>query len=104
VAVAANVGLIGILPCFFLVVASMGFISPNSTALGLADHPEVAGSASGLMGVLQFLIGGIVSPLVGIGGTGSAWPLAIIMAIVSVGGFIAFTLLTGPKTETVWQD
>lgn len=95
VAVATNVGLAGILPCFFLVVASIGFIMPNSIALAMADHPEIAGSASGLMGVSQFLIGGIVSPLVGIGGTTSAWPLAIVMAVVSTGGFLTFVLLTG---------
>ncbi len=104
VAVAANVGLGGILPCFFVVVTSMGFISPNSTALALADHPEVAGSASGLMGVSQFLIGGIVSPLVGIGGTSTAWPLAIIMAVVSVAGFLIFNLLTGHKAEPALES
>jgi DHA1 family bicyclomycin/chloramphenicol resistance-like MFS transporter len=94
-AVATNIGLVGILPCFFIVVASQGFNMPNATALALADHPDMAGSASGLMGVSQFLIGAVVSPLVGIGGTGTAWPLAIIMAVVSVSGFLVFVLLTG---------
>jgi DHA1 family bicyclomycin/chloramphenicol resistance-like MFS transporter len=104
VAVATNIGLAGILPCFFLVVASMGLISPNAVALALQDHPKIAGSASGLMGVLQFLIGGIVSPLVGIGGSSSAWPLAVVMAVVSVGGLLIFTLLTGPKTAAGFES
>ena len=95
VAVATNVGQWGILPCFFIVVASQGFNMPNATALALADHPDMAGSASGLMGVSQFLIGAVVSPLVGIAGTGTAWPLAITMAVVSVSGFLVFVLLTG---------
>lgn len=94
VVVIANIGLVGILPAFFIVVASVGFISPNATALALADHPQVAGSASGLMGVSQFIIGAAVSPLVSIGGNGTALPLAIIMSLVSLGGFLMFSLMT----------
>ena len=45
---------------------------PNSTALALADHAEVAGTASALLGVVQFLIGALVAPLVGAAGTGRA--------------------------------
>ena len=41
---------------------------PNATALALADHAEVAGTASALLGVVQFLIGALVAPLVGAAG------------------------------------
>ena len=41
----------------WVLVASMGLVFPNTTALALAGHPEVAGSASALLGVLQFVIG-----------------------------------------------
>lgn len=97
VAVLTNVGLVGIIPAFFIVVASIGFIGPNSTALALADHPSIAGSASGLMGVLQFMIGGLVTPLVGIGGSTTALPLAIIMSTASLGAILVFSTLTRAK-------
>jgi MFS transporter, DHA1 family, multidrug resistance protein len=103
VVVMANVGLVGILPAFFIVVASVGFISPNAAALALAEHPQMAGSASGLMGVSQFIIGAAVSPLVSIGGTGTALPLAIIMALVSTGGFLMFTLMTGNRVRQIGE-
>ena len=41
---------------------------PNATALALADHPRVAGSASALLGVLQFIVGAAAAPLVGVAG------------------------------------
>jgi DHA1 family bicyclomycin/chloramphenicol resistance-like MFS transporter len=44
------------------------------------DFPRAAGSASALLGVLQFAIGGVVAPLVGVRGSHDALPMAIIMA------------------------
>ena len=92
-AVTGGLGLAGILPGFFLVVASLGLIAPNATALALAEHSQVAGSASGLIGVLQYLFGGIVTPLVGLGGTSTALPLAVIILILSLSAFSIFQLL-----------
>ena len=44
----------------FVIVSSLSFVLPNSTALALADHAEVAGTASALLGIGQFLIGALV--------------------------------------------
>ena len=68
------IGLVGILPSLFVVVSSLGFVLPNATALALSDHPRVAGSASALLGVLQYSIGAAAAPLVGAFGTGTACP------------------------------
>jgi DHA1 family bicyclomycin/chloramphenicol resistance-like MFS transporter len=81
-----GIGLAGILPCLFAVVASLGFVMPNATALALADHPHVAGSASALIGVLQFLVGAAVAPLAGVAGSESAVPMAVTIAVLGVGG------------------
>ena len=78
-AVAAGAGLPGILPALFVVVASLGFVRPNATMLALAGHPRSAGSASALMGVLQFAIGAGAAPLVGVAGV-NAWPMALVIA------------------------
>ncbi len=94
-----EVGLPGVLPAFFLVVASIGFISPNATALALAAHPRVAGSASGLIGLLQYVIGAAVTPLVSIGAGGTARPLAIIIALLTLGAVLVFVSLTRGPSE-----
>ena len=45
----------------------MGLIIPHSTALAMAHYPDRAGTASALLGVLQFAVGGLAAPLVGAG-------------------------------------
>jgi DHA1 family bicyclomycin/chloramphenicol resistance-like MFS transporter len=93
VVVAAGIGAVGaILPAFFLIVSSVGLVQPNSTTLAMAPHPHVAGSASALLGVLQSSGGALVAPLVGVAGTDSAVPLAIIVGSLITAGWIALAL------------
>lgn len=82
VAVIAGLGLAGVLPALFLVVASLGLVAPNATALALADHPHTAGSASALLGVMQFVIGAVAAPLAGVAGTATALPMALVIAVL----------------------
>jgi DHA1 family bicyclomycin/chloramphenicol resistance-like MFS transporter len=93
VVVAAGGGVWGIVPLLFVVVATLGLVMPNATALALADHPRVAGSASGLLGVLQFIVGAAAAPLVGVAGTGTALPMATVIAALGVGGVLSATVL-----------
>jgi DHA1 family bicyclomycin/chloramphenicol resistance-like MFS transporter len=97
VVVLAGLGLPAILAALFVVVASIGLIGPNATALALADQAGRAGSASALLGVLQYVIGALAAPLVGLGGTGSALPMAVVIALLSSGAMLTFvTLNRGP--------
>jgi MFS transporter, DHA1 family, multidrug resistance protein len=93
-AVVFDLGLAGLLPSFFLVVASLGLVLPNSSALALADHPRTAGSASALLGLSQFAIGAAAAPLAGVGGSDTALPLAIVAATLSVSGLACLLVLT----------
>jgi DHA1 family bicyclomycin/chloramphenicol resistance-like MFS transporter len=88
-----GVGLIGILPGFFLVTASIGLILPNATALALTDHGQRAGSALAIMGALQYVFGALVAPFVGIAGTGTAVPMAIVIAALSLGAVVSYLAL-----------
>jgi MFS transporter, DHA1 family, multidrug resistance protein len=92
-AVAWGVGLVGVLPALFLVVASVGFTSPNATTLALSGHPRTAGSASALLGVLQYAIGAAAAPLVGIGGARTALPMGLVIAALSVSALGTFLAL-----------
>lgn len=93
-AVVSGIGLAGILPAFFLVVASLGFILPNATALAMADHPHQAGSASALIGATQFLVGATAAPLVGVAGSSTAMPMAITIACLGSAALTTFVVLT----------
>jgi MFS transporter, DHA1 family, multidrug resistance protein len=93
-AVTAHIGLPAVLPALWLVAASIGLIMPNATALALSGRPpRLAGSASALVGVAQFLFGGTAAPLVGVAGPHTAVPLAVVIAILSVSALLAFVIL-----------
>jgi DHA1 family bicyclomycin/chloramphenicol resistance-like MFS transporter len=79
-AVLGHVGLIGVTPALCVVVSSQGIVLPNATSLALSGHPRTAGSASALLGVLQYVIGAAAAPLVGVGGTATALPMAVVIA------------------------
>jgi DHA1 family bicyclomycin/chloramphenicol resistance-like MFS transporter len=83
--------LAAVLPPLFVVVASLGCVLPNSTALALARHPRTAGSASALLGTLQFLFGALAAPLTGGGG---ARPLGVVVAVSASSALVALLVLT----------
>jgi DHA1 family bicyclomycin/chloramphenicol resistance-like MFS transporter len=91
IVVVANLGLAGVLPALFVVVASVGLVIPNATTLALAGHPHTAGSASALLGVLQYAVGAVVAPLVGLAGL-NALPMAIVIAACGVGALTTYAL------------
>lgn len=104
VVVSGSIGLIGVLPALFMVVASQGMIGPNSTALALTGHPSTAGSASALLGVTQFAIGAAASPLVGIGGTATAVPMAVVIALCGAGALLTGALFVSGETVVLTRD
>ncbi len=79
-----GLGFAGILLPLFGYVASLGMIFPNSQALALAEHGVRAGTASALIGTLQFGVAGIASSLVGALYDGSALPMAAVIAVCGV--------------------
>ncbi len=85
--------IIFVLPPLFVVVSSLGFVLPNATALALSDHPRTAGSASALIGVLQFAIGATAAPLVGVAGPRTILPMSIVIASLGISALAAFLLL-----------
>ena len=91
--VITGIGLIGILPALFVMVASQGMVLPTATALALADHPRTAGSASALLGVLQFALGATIAPLVGVAGPTTALPMAVVIAALGISALTTFLLL-----------
>ncbi len=82
--------------CMFIYVASLGFIAPNSSASALATHGQRAGTASALMGALQFGL----ATLTGVGIShlhdGSARPLALTLAVCGISAWLLHRWLVHP--------
>ncbi|MEV6620462.1 multidrug effflux MFS transporter [Amycolatopsis sp. NPDC051106] len=83
-----------LLVSLFLLVSSIGLVMPNASSLALASHARSAGAASALLGVLQFAVGAAATPLVGLGGPGTAVPMAVTMAGFALLALLAFLTLT----------
>jgi MFS transporter, DHA1 family, multidrug resistance protein len=71
-------------------VGSMGLVFGNTTALALGAAPRAAGTASAVLGAAQFGLAAAVTPLVSIGGEGTAVPAAIVMVCASSLALVGF--------------
>ncbi len=98
-AIGLDLGLYAVLAAFFLIVSSVGIISTTTTSLALQNQGKSAGSASAMLGMLSFVIGGAAAPLVGIGGNDNAMPLAIVIALLSGAALSCFIFLTKKQAE-----
>jgi DHA1 family bicyclomycin/chloramphenicol resistance-like MFS transporter len=83
-AATGSVTLWPVLVAFFLLVVALGLIAGNATMLAMQQVPEASGSASAVLGSLQFLLAAAAAPLVGVGGAGTALPMALTMTVCSV--------------------
>jgi MFS transporter, DHA1 family, multidrug resistance protein len=59
-------GLIGLMVPMWGTLASAGLILPNAPALALSRHGENAGAAAAMLGAVQFGVGAVTAPLVGL--------------------------------------
>jgi len=78
-------------------VASLGWIFPNAVAVAMKPVPEQAGSASALIGTLQFAFGSVSGTVVSAFHTGTATPSVLLIAITS---FFAWLLLVVQRAPT----
>ncbi|MCW2961558.1 MAG: Bcr/CflA family drug resistance efflux transporter [Thermoleophilia bacterium] len=72
--------------------------TPPATSLALADHSEIAGTASSLLGVARFAFGGLAAPLVGMSGNATA--LGIVTAVSIALAWGAYRLVAGSATTS----
>jgi DHA1 family bicyclomycin/chloramphenicol resistance-like MFS transporter len=86
-------GLPAIVASLWVVLFASGLALPNAPALALSRHGEAAGTAAALLGAIQFGVGAVVSPVVGLLGNDavaigvvvvSALTLAIVVLVTVV--------------------
>lgn len=104
VSVATGAGLWPLLASLFAVVASVGLVLPNALTLALENHGDHAGAAAALLGFAQFLFGGLVAPLVGFQGAGSAMPMAAVIAGLGLAGTITLAALVKPDHSPTHEE
>jgi DHA1 family bicyclomycin/chloramphenicol resistance-like MFS transporter len=92
----ARYGTIGLWPflaCFAPQIATISLIGPNSMAMALQRYPHMAGTASSLMGVMQFGIGAIFGAIVGQTFNGTIAPMTTAMGVAGILCLVSHRLL-----------
>ena len=82
-----DAGLAGVLIPLFFVVAPLGIIMPTVQVTALANHAAEAGTAASLIGALNSLLPGLVTPIVGLLGVSvvnMAWVMIGALAVAHV--------------------
>ena len=69
---------------FFLLITPVSMIGTTGFSIAMQVQQQGAGSASSILGLMQFLVGGLLSPLVGLMGETSVVPFIVIIAICSL--------------------
>jgi DHA1 family bicyclomycin/chloramphenicol resistance-like MFS transporter len=78
-----------VLPVLFVMVAATPTVMGTASALAIGRARHAAGSASALMGALQFALGAVVSPLVGLGGPATGVPMGVAIVVCACLGIVA---------------
>lgn len=95
---AATLGsLSGLITGLFVLVGTIGMVTPNATALALDRHPERAGTAAALMGGVQSVIAALAAPLMGFGDPGLGVPMGVAILASAVVALLSVLLLTAPR-------
>lgn len=89
-------GLMGVFVPAAVALACTGLVFPNAAVGALSRHAGRAGSASALLGTLQFTCAAIGSALVGVLADGTPWPMALLMLLGTAVALVAESLRPHP--------
>jgi len=78
-------------------LCTTGLCYPNIMALALEPFPTAAGSASALMGTMQYSLGALAGVFVGLYQDGTALPMVLTMSVCALAGSLAFALAAAEK-------
>lgn len=92
-------GLAAVLVPLGVVIASVGLSLPNTPALALTRHGEAAGTAAAMLGAVQFGIGALIAPLVGLFGSSTPVPMgAVMVTVTALAATLMFTVVRRDPT------
>jgi len=80
----------------FICLCMTGLLYPNVTALAMAPFDKTAGSASALLGTIQYTLGATAGAFVGVFHNGTALPMTATMALSAATGLCAVGLKREP--------
>lgn len=85
-------GLWGFAIPVFIITTGFGFVGPNSVAMAMGHAGAHLGSASALVGVMQFFFASISGAIIGTLNDGTAVPMVAMMMLLTYVGAICFRI------------
>nr|WP_257147581.1 multidrug effflux MFS transporter [Bacillus sp. es.036] len=95
---AINASVVFVCIMLFFIVSSVGIVNTTVFSLAMENQSRNAGSASALLGLLPFLLGAAVAPLVGLGE--GALPMALVIAACELIAFGSYFVLVRKKHQS----
>ncbi|KQS66979.1 transporter [Modestobacter sp. Leaf380] len=95
-------GLFGVAIPIWVVLAGSGLALPNAPAIALSRHGESAGTAAAMLGAVQFGVGAVVAPLVGVLGNDGAAIGTVVVAAFALAGVVLATVVR-PWQLPAWE-
>ncbi|GAA1979455.1 multidrug effflux MFS transporter [Microbacterium pumilum] len=94
-----TVPLLVVIISLLVLVSGVAVTTPPTTTLALAEYPQIAGTASSLLGLSRFAFGAVAAPLVGIAGAAAILPLGVVTLTAVVLAVIAYAILIARSTR-----
>jgi DHA1 family bicyclomycin/chloramphenicol resistance-like MFS transporter len=86
-----------VITSLFALSSGVAMTAPPATTLAMTDYPQMAGTASSLLGMVRFGFGGIAAPFVGVAGALSILPLGLTTTVAVLLAAASCLLLIGRK-------
>lgn len=84
----------------FVMMFGCGLVMPNATTLAItSQRPEVAGTASALIGSVQFATGGALAVLAGVTASGEATLASMTTVMLATGGLTVVLYVVGTRRQ-----
>lgn len=84
----------------FLLASGVAITSPPATTLALLGYPQMAGTASSLLGMVRFGFGGVAAPLVGVAGAWNILPLGVVTTAAVLLAGLSYLFLAHRATSS----
>ena len=92
-----DAGFLSVLLAIYVMVASLGLIASNASAVAMAPFGSAAGGAASLLGATQSAVGVLASAAVGWVGGHGAVPMAVVVVACAAVSLAAYQILVLPQ-------
>jgi MFS transporter, DHA1 family, multidrug resistance protein len=94
--ISGNINVYTLMGPVVVVLVSLAFITPGTTAGAMSPFATMAGAASSLLGFIQFLAAAIATAVIGVLNDGTPYPMAAVICICTVCALVAYVTLVRP--------